>query len=134
MEYKNVSAAVAIAGAVSLASIAPTAVAAPHGGGGMRMGGGGMNFGGGGMHFGGGGTHFGGGGAHFGGGFHNHDIRGHGFGAGLALGALGFGLGYPYYAYGDYPYYYDDYGYDDCYAPRRVWWHGGWYWRRVYVC
>jgi len=122
MENKGIFAVLTIAGALSLASIAPSAVAAPHGGGGMHPGGG--------MHFGGGGARFGGGGTH--GSFGNHHFRGPGFRSGLALGALGFGLGYPYYAYDD-PYYYD-YGYGDCYAPRRVWWHGGWHWRRAYVC
>lgn len=118
MENKNIFAALAVAGALSVASNVTPALAAPHGGG---------------MHMGGGGMHVGGGGTHFGGGFHDGGFRGRGFRSGLALGALGFGLGYPYYAYGDYPYYYD-YGYDDCYAPRRVWWHGGWHWRRLYVC
>jgi hypothetical protein len=134
MENKNIFAALALAGALSVASSVTPALAAPRGGG-MHMGGGG---GGGGMHFGGSRANFGGGGTHFGGGFRDGGFRGRGLGAGLgaglALGALGFGLGYPYYAYGDYPYYYDNYGYDDCYAPRRVWWHGGWHWQRVYAC
>ncbi len=123
MENKNIFAALAVAGALSVASSVTPALAAPRGGG-MHMGGGG----------GGGGMHFGGGGTHFGGGFRDGGFRGRGLGSGLALGALGFGLGYPYYAYGDYPYDYDNYGYDDCYAPRRVWWNGGWHWQRVYAC
>jgi hypothetical protein len=135
MENKNIFAALAVAGALSVASNVTPVLAAPQGGG-MHMGGGGMHMGGGGMRMGGGGggTHFGGSRTHFGGGFREGGFRGRGFGSGLALGALGFGLGYPYYAYGDYPYYYDNYGYDDCYAPRRVWWHGGWHWQRVYAC
>ena len=113
------------------------------GGGGHGGGGGGHGFGGGGgahASFGGGGVHsFGGGGMGFrsaavhggfvGGGFHGFH---HGF---HRRAFVGFGVG-PYYAYDDYPYYYDDYYYDGgCYlVRRRVMTRYGWRIRPVQVC
>jgi hypothetical protein len=105
--------------------------------GGAHMGGGGIHMGGarmgGAVHMGGGAMRFNGGGTRFAGrGWRGNEWRG--VGAGVALGALGLGLAYPYYAYNDY--YGEDgyYAYGDCYAPQRYWWGGAWHWRRVYVC
>ena len=79
----------------------------------------------------GGGFH-GGGGFHRGGGFYRGG-RGFGIGAGiatgLAIGGLGYGYGYPSFAY-------SDYGYGGCYLQRRlvVDQFGRRFWQPVRVC
>jgi len=72
--------------------------------------------------------------ARWGGGWHGGGSRGAGIaagiGAGLALGAAGAYGAYPYYGY-DYGYdspYYGAYGYSTC-GVQRFWWHGRWHLR-----
>jgi hypothetical protein len=134
MLNRKIFAALAVASAMALC-VASSPADARAGGGGMRGGGGahvggggGMRMGGGAVRMGGGGMRMGGGGQRFGGGGYGYQRGYGGYRAGLALGALGAGLAYPYYGYDN------TYAYGDCYAPQRYWWGGAWRWRQVYAC
>lgn len=107
--------AILAAAFIGLAFVSTDASARP-GGGGFR---------GGGFH---GGFHGGGFRSGFHGGFRHGGFRR--FGPAVAVGlGLGLAAGYPYYAYGGYPY-----GYDGCLEPRRLWTPYGWRVRWINVC